>query len=132
MPTTVRPFLMFQKGDAEEAMNFYVATIPGARIVDLKRWGKEGPGKEGTVQAASLAIGDQAIRFFDSPVKHAFEFTPAISLFIDYTDEAEMRRIAGALAEGGQALMPLDNYGFSRLFAWINDRFGVSWQVNLP
>ena len=36
------------------------------------------------------------------------------------------------LGEGGQALMPLANYGFSQLFTWLNDRFGVSWQLNLP
>jgi len=123
---------MFQDGQAEAAMNFYVQTIPGARIVDIKRFGKEGPGKEGSILGASIALGDQVIRFFDSPAKHAFGFTPAVSLFIDCTDEAEMRRIAGALGEGGQDLMPLGNYGFSRLFAWVNDRFGVSWQVNLP
>ncbi|MEL6662392.1 MAG: VOC family protein, partial [Pseudomonadota bacterium] len=30
------------------------------------------------------------------------------------------------------ALMPMDNYGFSQRFAWVNDKFGVSWQLNLP
>ena len=51
---------------------------------------------------------------------------------IDCADEAEIDRLAAALAEGGGILMPLGNYGFSRKFAWVNDRFGVSWQVNLP
>jgi len=38
----------------------------------------------------------------------------------------------GALADGGETLMPLDDYGSSRRFGWISDRFGVSWQLNLP
>ena len=35
------------------------------------------------------------------------------------------------LAEAGEVLMPLDNYGFSTRFGWVNDQFGVSWQLNL-
>ena len=37
-----------------------------------------------------------------------------------------------ALSHSGQVLMPLDDYGFSKQFGWVNDRFGVSWQLNLP
>jgi predicted 3-demethylubiquinone-9 3-methyltransferase (glyoxalase superfamily) len=36
------------------------------------------------------------------------------------------------LSENGRAFMPLDNYGFSSKFGWVEDRFGVSWQLNLP
>ena len=35
------------------------------------------------------------------------------------------------LSDGGSELMPLDNYGFSQLFGWVNDRYEVSWQLNL-
>jgi predicted 3-demethylubiquinone-9 3-methyltransferase (glyoxalase superfamily) len=66
----------------------------------------------------------------DSPVQHAFTFTPAMSLFVDCTDEAEFDRAFGTLSDGGAALMPPGNYGFSTKFAWLTDRFGVSWQLN--
>jgi hypothetical protein len=46
-------------------------------------------------------------------------------------DEAELDAAFARLAQGGQVLMPLDNYGFSKKFGWTNDRFGVSWQFNL-
>jgi predicted 3-demethylubiquinone-9 3-methyltransferase (glyoxalase superfamily) len=42
-----------------------------------------------------------------------------------------IQRLAAALSESGQALMPPGSYGFSRKFAWASDRFGVSWQLNL-
>jgi uncharacterized glyoxalase superfamily protein PhnB len=43
-----------------------------------------------------------------------------------------MDRLFERLSEGGQVLMPPDAYGFSRRFTWVQDRFGVSWQLNLP
>lgn len=67
----------------------------------------------------------------DSPVHHAFKFTPASSLFVDCASESVIERIARDLSDGGEVLMPLSNYGFSRKFTWLNDRFGVSWQLNL-
>ena len=127
----VTPFLMFE-GRCEEAMNFYVAFIPQSRIVDIKRYGPGQPGKEGSVMRASFTVGGQSVMCIDSPAKHAFTFTPASSLFVDCDNEAQIDRIVATLAEGGQFLMPLGSYGFSRKFAWLNDRFGVSWQINLP
>lgn len=127
----IQPFLMFE-GRCEEAMNFYVGLFSGGRIVDIARYGAGQPGKEGTVMLASFTIGGLTVRCNDSPVKHAFTFTPATSLFVDCDSEAELDRVVAALADGGKFLMPLGNYGFSRKFAWIDDRFGVSWQLNLP
>ena len=131
MVKSVRPFLMFE-GNAEAAMNFYVSLFPNAEIVSIERYGPEEAGAEGSVRQALFSIADETIMCIDSPVKHAFSFTPSISLFVDCDSEAELERLVVALAEGGGELMPRGNYGFSRQFAWISDRYGVSWQLNLP
>ncbi len=130
MATNICPFLMFE-GQAEAAMTFYVGLFSGGRVIDVIRYGAGGPGAEGSIQKASFSIAGQTVLCIDSPVKHAFGFTPAFSLFVECETEDEVRRLATSLAEGGAELMPLGNYGFSRLFAWVNDRFGVSWQLNL-
>jgi uncharacterized glyoxalase superfamily protein PhnB len=54
-----------------------------------------------------------------------------MSLFVNCTSDAELEQAFEQLSAGGEVLMPLDNYGFSQRFGWVNDRFGVSWQLNL-
>jgi len=125
---TVTPFLMFE-GTAEAAMNFYLPLFPGSTIDSITRFGAEGPGREGSVMQATLSLKGQKLFFFDSPVKHAFTFTPSISLMVDCESPAEVDRLFAALSEQGKTLMPLDAYPFARRFAWVNDRFGVSWQM---
>ncbi len=80
---------------------------------------------------ATFSLGGLTVMCSDSWVKHAFTFTPSVSLFVNCPTEDELDRVVAALGDGGEMLMPLDNYGFSRKFAWLNDRFGVSWQLNL-
>ena len=121
---TARPFLMFE-GACEEALTFYAATIPGTRIDAIDRW------DTGKVRVADMVINGLAVRASDSPAAHDFTFTPSISFWIDCGDEAEIDRLAAALGEGGRAYMPLGDYGFSRRFAWVGDRFGITWQLNL-
>lgn len=130
MNATVKPFLMFE-GDAEAAMTFYVSLFPDGEVTHVARYGPEGPGAEGSVMTAGFTIGGQTVLCSDSSVKHAFGFTPSVSMFVECPSEEEVERLAAALADGGAILMPLDDYGFSRRFAWVNDRFGVSWQLNL-
>lgn len=121
---------MFE-GNAEAAINFYISLFPGGTIDEVSRYAAGEPGPEGTIKKARFTVAGQAILATDSFVKHAFSFTPAVSMFVECESEAEQARVYAALCEGGNALMPLDNYGFSRRFAWVNDRFGVSWQLNL-
>jgi hypothetical protein len=67
----------------------------------------------------------------DSTVRNEFSFSPATSLFVECTSRERMRVLVERLSDGGKVFMPLDNYGFSKLFAWVADRFGVSWQLNM-
>ncbi|MEV0615094.1 VOC family protein [Nonomuraea sp. NPDC050404] len=128
----ITTFLMFQNKDAEEAMNFYVSLFDDGKVVAVKRYGPGEAGEEGTVEHATFSLAGQEYMCIDSVPKHSFTFTPSLSLYVDCDSEEQIQRLYDALAEGGQALMPLNSYGFSTKFGWVNDRFGVSWQLNLP
>ena len=130
MSASVTPFLMFT-GAAEEAMTFYLSLFPDSELIGIARHAAGGPGTEGSVMMARFRIGGLTLMCNDSPPVHDFTFTPSTSLFVECGSEEEIDRIVAALLDGGKALMPPGNYGFSRKFAWVNDRFGVSWQLNL-
>jgi predicted 3-demethylubiquinone-9 3-methyltransferase (glyoxalase superfamily) len=130
-PQKITTFLMFE-GNAEEAMAFYLSLFDDAEIISVTRYGADGPGADGSVQHASFSLAGQRFMCIDSPMKHDFTFTPSMSLFVQCESEAELDRLYAALAEQGTELMPLGEYGFSARFGWVNDRFGVSWQLNLP
>ena len=123
--------LMFD-GTAEEAMNFYVSLFKGSTIRRVERYGQGEQGAQGSVKRADFTLGGHDFICIDTPVKHAFTFTPSISIFVDCADQAELEGAFKQLSGGGKVFMPLDNYGFSTKFGWLQDRFGVSWQLNLP
>ncbi|WP_296743239.1 VOC family protein [Mesorhizobium sp.] len=127
----VTPFIMFE-GSAEEAMTLYCEAVPDSAVLDVTRYGSGEEGPEGTVKLALASIGGLEVRLYNSPVHHAFTFTPSFSFFVDCSTEAELARIVDVLSKDGSFLMPTGDYGFSQRFAWFNDRFGVSWQINLP
>lgn len=129
MARSIKTFLMFE-GEAEEAMNFYASLFEEAAVSEITRHGAGSA--EGKVYSATLSLPGQEIMFFDSPAEHEFGFTPAISLFVECESEDEIERLYSSLADGGKPLMPISDYGFSRRFGWVADRFGVSWQLNLP
>ena len=131
MVLSIKPFLMFE-GHAGAAMNFYISLFPDAGITDVVRCGVGEAGPEGSIMKATFKIAGQSVMCIDSPAKHEFTFTPSFSFFVDCDSEKELRRFASALSDGGMFLMPIADYGFSRQFAWVNDKFGVSWQLNLP
>ncbi|HEX5753191.1 MAG TPA: VOC family protein [Archangium sp.] len=131
MSSTIATFLMFEGKKAEEAMTFYVSLFKDASITHIQRYGPGEPGTEGSVMQASFTLNGQRFMCIDSSMKHGFTFTPATSIFVTTDSEAELDTLAAKLGEGGQVMMPLGEYPFSRKFTWLADRYGVSWQLSL-
>lgn len=134
MSKSTNPFLMFSgsnHGKAEEAANFYAKTFKNAEINEMSYF-QEGEGQPvGTVKSARVRLNQVELRLMDSDGPHQFNFTPSISFFIECESDNEITDLANILSEKGQFMMPLGNYGFSEKFAWVQDRYGVSWQLNL-
>ena len=130
MPTSVTTFLMFE-GDGEAAIRLYDSAFDSLEVITMDRHGPEEGDNEGTLREGRFRLCGQEYRCNDSTIHHEFTFTHSISVFVECSDEPEQEKAFSVLSEGGQILMPLDNYGFSKRFAWVQDRFGVSWQLNL-
>lgn len=132
MAESVHTHLMFQNGRALEALRRYEEIFAGAFTVDeLATHDGTSGGTAGQVQLAVCTLLGQRVSCIDSPVRHDFDMTPAVSLFVECDGEEELERLFLALAEDGVVFMPLDDYGFSRRYGWVQDRFGVSWQLNV-
>jgi len=131
MTETARAFLMFV-GDAEKALSLYEKTFASAEIVSVERYGDENEVMKGQIKFAEMLLGGQRFILNDTPPVHDFTFTPSMSIFVDVETEAALDSAFAALSADGKVMMPPDNYGFSEKFAWVSDRFGVSWQINLP
>jgi predicted 3-demethylubiquinone-9 3-methyltransferase (glyoxalase superfamily) len=73
---------MFQ-GEASAALELYSSIFPSFRLEGLERYGPGEPGPEGTVKRADARLEGLALILIDSPVRHDFTFTPAMSIFVD-------------------------------------------------
>lgn len=118
-------------GQADAAINFYTSVFPDSEILSIERYGPDGPGPEGSVLHATFSLQGLTFMCIDSHIEHAFTFTPAMSLYVTCDTEEETDHLFKQLSESGKVLMPLDTYPFSPKFAWVQDQFGVSWQLSL-
>ncbi len=112
-------------GQAEEAMNFYTSIFDESEIKSVLHH------EDGSVLHAVFTIKGQTFMCIDSKLNHEFTFTPAISLFVTCDTAEEIDGLNKKLSEGGKIHMPLAASPFSEKFAWIDDKYGVSWQLNL-
>lgn len=125
-------FVGEQCGKAEEAIKLYTSLIPNSEIKKIERWVEGEPFSiAGQVKTALFTLAGNEYMASENTAAHPFTFTPAVSIFIECEDEDEINHLHKELGRDGKELMPMDNYGFSKKFTWIEDRFGISWQLNL-
>ncbi|MCU1000105.1 VOC family protein [Stenotrophomonas maltophilia] len=126
-----RPFLMFT-GQAEAALALYAEAFADFRLLALQRHPEgAGAGVPGQVRQAIFLLGGTHYLCFDSLDVHDFTFSPSISLFVECSGAEQFERAARVLGEDGHWLMPVGDYDFSNRYGWVQDRFGVSWQLSL-
>ncbi len=122
------PFLWFD-GKAEEAANYYASIFKNSKIERITRYGEAGPGPKGTVMSVIFQLEGQ--EFYALNGGPQFTFSPAISFFFNCETLEEINDLWNKLSEIGTVLMELEKYPFSEKFGWVEDKFGVSWQLNL-
>ncbi len=118
----IAPFLMFvgeRHGKAEEALTYYVSVFKGSRVEQVARFGPGGRETEGTVMHARFSLGGQTFMAMDSAQDHHFTFTPAVSFAVDCRTQEEVDELWERLSDGGA----------KGQCGWLEDRYGVSWQV---
>lgn len=126
------PHLWFDD-QAEEAVNFYTSLFEDSKTGDITRYGKAGKEIHGQEAGAVMTVdfklaGYKIIALNGGP---HFQFTPAISFYVTGETESEVDRLWKKLSEDGTPLMPLDKYDWSEKYGWVQDRYGLTWQISL-
>ncbi|MDQ0472023.1 VOC family protein [Labrys wisconsinensis] len=105
-------------GNAEEAIAFYTAIFADSKVLKLTRYGKAGPGPEGSVMTGLFQLaGQEFIALNGGPM---FKFTEAMSLTVNCETQEEVDHFWSRLTADGGGEGPC---------GWLKDRFGVSWQI---
>lgn len=116
---------------AEAAAAFYTGAFPEGRVDAVARYPRSGgnPANKppGSVLTVDFTIAGR--RFTVMNGGPSFRPNPSVSFHVHLPDAAAVDALHAALGEGGIDLMPLDAYPWSPRFVWLQDRFGVSWQL---
>jgi len=112
----INPFLWFDT-QAEDAVNLYTSIFKNSKIGSIARYGKAGPGPEGSVMTAVFEL--EGIQFIALNAGPLFKFTEAISFVVNCADQEEVDYYWEKLSAGGEESM----------CGWLKDKFGLSWQV---
>ena len=119
----ITPHLWFDT-EAKEATEFYTTLFGDSRI-DNTAVLRDTPSGDCDVVAFTLA-GQPFEAISAGPL---FKFNPSISFTVACETTGEVDSLWKKLIDGGTALMPLDSYPFSERYGWLNDRYGLSWQI---
>ena len=112
----ITPFLWFNN-NAEEAVNHYISIFKNSKILSVMRYGDAGPGPKGTVMGISFELDGQEFKALNGGPQ--FTFSPAISFFVNCETQQEVDDYWEKLSAGGKQIQ----------CGWLQDRYGVSWQI---
>lgn len=125
------PHLWFDK-EAKEAAEFYTSAFPNSKITHVSTL-HDTPSGDTEIVGFDLA----GYSFMSISAGPYFKFTPAISFMVNFDPSKDthaqknLDTLWETLSEGGKALMPLQEYPFSKRYGWIQDKYGLSWQLIL-
>ncbi|MBN2719474.1 MAG: VOC family protein, partial [Proteobacteria bacterium] len=129
----ITPHLWFDR-EAKEAVRFYTSLFPGSRTLSVTTLPGV-PTPTGDSDTISWELGGHP--FIAINAGPLFKFNPSISFMVNFDpsrDQGARTSLETAwkgLSEGGTALMPLGSYFFSDLYGWMQDIYGLSWQLIL-
>ena len=125
---TITPFLWFDT-QAEEAAQLYVSIFKNSTIGMVSRYPEGGPGPAGTAMVVALTLNGRDFTLLNGGP--TYSCNPSISFFVTVETEEEATRLWEALIKGGKALMEFGPYPFSKKYGWLDDKYGVSWQISV-
>ena len=123
MPRKITPCLWFEK-DAQAICKFYTSIFEDSEVKNIRTHGNT---PSGTVEVATVRLADQEFTLLVAGP--FFKFTPAVSFLIACNTKDEVEALWAELAKDGKPLMELGEYPFSEKYGWVEDKYGLSWQV---
>lgn len=118
------PHLWFDT-QAKEATAFYASLFPNSKVQQVRTITGT-PSGDCDIINFQLAGQD----FMAISAGPYFQLNPSISLFVVFESEAEIEAVWNKLLEGGKALMPYDTYPWAKKYGWVQDRYGLTWQLS--
>jgi predicted 3-demethylubiquinone-9 3-methyltransferase (glyoxalase superfamily) len=119
----ITPHLWFDK-EAREAAELYISLFPGSKITNATRL-TDTPSGDCDLVSFELS-GQPFMAISGGPL---FKFNPSVSFHLRCETTQEVDAMWARLSPGGRILMPLDKYPFSERYGWLEDKYGLSWQV---
>ena len=119
------PHLWFDK-EAKEATAFYASLFENSQVTHVTTISGTPSGDSDIITFTLL--GQEFMAISAGPY---FKLNPSISLFVTFDNEHEIEVVWNKLSEGGKVLMPFDKYPWANKYGWIEDKYGLSWQLSM-
>ena len=128
----IAPFLWFDD-ESEYAVNFYISIFRNSKVNFRSYYNEEGSKASGQPKGSLMTINFQLEGYEFTAINGgpAFKVSPVISFFVNCDSVEEIDFLWNRLTDSGKIMMEIDKYPFSERYGWVQDKFGISWQLIL-